>query len=45
MKKVAIIYHSAHGQTEHIAGQVLHGVGSVAGVEAGLLQAQALAGR
>jgi multimeric flavodoxin WrbA len=42
MQQVAIIYHSAHGHTEHIAGQVLKGVGSVSGVEACLLQAQAL---
>lgn len=42
MKKVAIIYHSAHGHTEHIAGHILEGLGSVSGVEACLLQAQGL---
>lgn len=43
MKKVAIIYHSAHGHTEHIASLIREGLLSIAGVEACLLQAQALA--
>jgi NAD(P)H dehydrogenase (quinone) len=39
MKRVAIVYHSAHGHTEHLAGQVLAGVVSVPGVEGVMLQA------
>lgn len=40
MKKLAIIYHSAHGHTEHIANHVLAGAQSVATVEAHLLRAE-----
>lgn len=43
MKKLAIVYHSAHGHTEHIARQVCAGAMSVGGVLAELLQADALA--
>jgi multimeric flavodoxin WrbA len=44
MKRLAVIYHSAHGHTEHIAAQVLAGARSVAGAEAHLLKAEELAG-
>ncbi|MWV17974.1 flavodoxin family protein [Pseudomonas sp. L-22-4S-12] len=43
MNKVAIIYHSAHGHTAHIARIVAEGARSVPGIEVGLLQAQDLA--
>lgn len=43
MNKVAVIYHSAHGHTEHIARIVAEGVRSVPGIEVDLLQAQDLA--
>lgn len=42
MKKIAVIYHSAHGHTEHIASRVAEGAGSVANTEVHLLQAQQL---
>ena len=41
--RIAIIYHSAHGHTEHIARQVLLGAESIAGVQASLLRAEDLA--
>jgi NAD(P)H dehydrogenase (quinone) len=40
MKKLAIIYHSAHGHTEFIAWQVYLGALSVDGTEAHLLRAE-----
>jgi multimeric flavodoxin WrbA len=40
MKKLAVIYHSAHGHTEHIAAHVADGARSVAGTEAHLLRAE-----
>ena len=40
MKKLAIVYHSAHGHTEHIANHVLDGAHSVRAVEARLLRAE-----
>lgn len=43
MKSVAILYHSAHGHTEHIARHIHEGLGGVAGIQAELLQAQQLA--
>jgi multimeric flavodoxin WrbA len=43
MKKLAVIYHSAHGHTEHIAGHVLEGANSVPNTEARLLKAEDLA--
>lgn len=43
MKKLAIIYHSAHGHTEHIAQHVLEGARGVPNTGAHLLQAEALA--
>ena len=42
MKNLAIIYHSAHGNTERIAGHVLEGAASVRGVRARLLRAEDL---
>lgn len=43
MNNIAIIYHSAHGHTAHIAAHVLGGAQGVPGVRAELLQAQDLA--
>lgn len=43
MKNVAVIYHSAHGHTEHIATHVARGAGSVVGVAVDLLEAERLA--
>lgn len=43
MKKLAIVFHSAHGHTEHLAHHVLDGARSVPGVEAHLLRAEDLA--
>ncbi|MFT3954073.1 MAG: flavodoxin family protein [Piscinibacter sp.] len=43
MKKLAIVFHSAHGHTAHIAQQVAEGAGSVQGTEVHLLKAQDLA--
>ncbi len=43
MKKIAVIYHSAHGHTEHIAKQVVEGVRSVANNKAYLLKSEDLA--
>lgn len=42
MKKLAVIYYSAHGHTEHIAGQVVEGARSVAHTDVHLLKAEAL---
>lgn len=42
MKKLAVIYHSAHGHTEHIARQVAKGAGSVPGIEVHLVKAEEL---
>lgn len=39
MKRIAIIEHSGHGHTAHIAGQVAEGAGSVAGIVVDILQA------
>ncbi len=41
-KKVAVIYHSAHGHTAFIAGHVLEGLRSVADIDAILLKAEDL---
>jgi multimeric flavodoxin WrbA len=43
MKKIAIVYHSAHGHTEHIARHVAEGVRAVPGLEVHLLKAEATA--
>jgi len=40
MTKLAIIYHSGHGHTEHIARHVLEGARQVDGVEAQLIKAE-----
>lgn len=44
VKKLAVIYHSAHGHTEHIARHVVEGARGVPGTEVHLLKAQSLAG-
>ncbi len=44
VKKLAVIYHSAHGHTEHIAKHVVEGARGVPGTEVHLLKAQLLAG-
>ncbi|MBB1519271.1 flavodoxin family protein [Aquipseudomonas guryensis] len=43
MNKVAVIYHSAHGHTEHIARLIAEGARSVPGIDVELVQAQDLA--
>ena len=43
MKKVAVVYHSAHGHTETIARHVVDGAQSVSGTEVVLLKAETLA--
>ena len=43
MRKVAVIYHSGHGHTQHIARQVMQGALSVPGTDVQLLQAEELA--
>lgn len=43
MNRIAIVYHSAHGHTEHIARHVLHGAQELPGIRAGLIEADALA--
>lgn len=45
MKQVAILYHSAHGHTQHIAERIGEGVTGVGGVAVQLLQAQELVAR
>ena len=42
MKKLAIIYHSAHGHTEHIATHVSKGANSVPNTEVRMLKAEVL---
>jgi multimeric flavodoxin WrbA len=43
MKKLAIIYHSAHGHTEHIATHISEGANSVLNTEIHMLKAEELA--
>ena len=43
MPSLAIVYHSAHGHTEHIARQVMAGARDVEGVQVLLLKAEDLA--
>jgi NAD(P)H dehydrogenase (quinone) len=43
MKKLAVIFHSAHGHTGHIAQHIVEGARSVPGIEAELLEAESLA--
>ncbi|MCC6249260.1 MAG: flavodoxin family protein [Rubrivivax sp.] len=45
MTKLAIIYHSAHGHTEHIARNVLEGAQQVEGVQAHLIKAEDIGAR
>lgn len=45
MTKLAIIYHSANGHTEHIARRVLEGAQQVEGVEAHLIEAEDMGAR
>ena len=45
MTTLAIVYHSAHGHTEHIARRILEGVRQVAGVEAHLIKAEDIGSR
>lgn len=45
MKKIAIIYHSAHGHTQYIARHICSGVMEVEGIEAHLARAEDLAGQ
>lgn len=42
MKKLAIIYHSAHGHTEHIAGHIAAGARSMLDTEVHLIKAEQL---
>jgi NAD(P)H dehydrogenase (quinone) len=43
MKKLAVIYHSAHGHTEHIAQHVAAGAREVEGIDVSLLKSDDLA--
>jgi NAD(P)H dehydrogenase (quinone) len=43
MKKLAVIYHSAHGHTHHIATHIVEGARSIPGTDVHLLQAEDLA--
>jgi len=45
MQRLAIVYHSAHGHTEHIATHVAEGARSVGTAEAQLLKAEEVARR
>ena len=45
MRKIALVYHSAHGHTRHIATHVAEGVRGVAGSEVDVLTADAVANR
>jgi multimeric flavodoxin WrbA len=45
MSKLAIIYHSTHGHTEHIAHQVCLGANQVDGIEAHVIKAEELTTR
>jgi len=42
MKKIAVIYHSAHGHTEHIASHIYAGAQSVPNTEVHMLKAEDL---
>lgn len=43
MKKIAVIYHSGHGHTEHIAGHIASGARLVSGIDVSVLKADQLA--
>ena len=45
MKKLAIIYHSSHGHTEHIATHIAEGANSVSNTEVHMLKAEDLTKR
>lgn len=45
MKRIAIVYHSAHGHTDHIARHIQAGCDGVSGVAAELLRAEEIASR
>lgn len=42
MKKIAVVYHSAHGHTEHIAQHVVEGAQSVPNTDVQLIKAEEL---
>ncbi|MGZ8320511.1 MAG: flavodoxin family protein, partial [Telluria sp.] len=42
MKMIAIVHHSAHGHTEHIAHRVAEGAESIAGTRVNVLKAEAV---
>lgn len=44
MKKIAVVYHSGHGHTEHIAKCVVSGARGVTDIQVDLLKAEALDG-
>jgi len=44
MKKIAVIYHSAQGHTEHIAARIAEGAAAVVGTEVHVLKASELSG-
>jgi multimeric flavodoxin WrbA len=43
VNSIAVIYHSAHGHTKHIATQVVEGARSIVGSDVHLLEAEAMA--
>ena len=45
MSKVALIYHSAHGHTRHIATHIAEGARGIAGIEADVLAADDVASK
>jgi len=42
MKKIAVIFHSGHGNTEHFARHVVTGAQSVSGIDVRLIQADSI---
>lgn len=44
MKKVAVVYHSGHGHTGHIAQCIVNGARRVEGIDVALFEAESLAG-
>ncbi len=42
MKKIAVIHHSAHGHTAHIAGHIAEGARHIPGIEVHLIRAEDL---
>lgn len=43
MKKIAVVYYSGHGHTEHIAKCIVNGARSASGIEVKLLKVEDLA--